>query len=396
MRDVTTGLKTDLQAGHRSGTLGVYIHVPFCSQRCIYCDFYFVTKRGGRSSFVSALCREIELYGRRFTGRRVDTVYVGGGTPSLLSVDAIGRMLDALGDFFDVSQVRETTLEMNPEDLSPDYLAGLRSLGINRASVGIQSYFSEDLRFMNRSHGPTEAEAAIPMLRQAGFDNFTADLIFGLPDQRSDYWQANLERLAEYDTPHVSTYGLTIEPATPLHKMVRRGLTVPAKDEVHAQCYERATATLCDAGYEHYEISSFALPGRRALHNQRYWQHLDYLGFGPSAHSFLRVPARRWSNVRSLRRYVSMLEKDALPVDLEEVLASTDLANERVMLGLRTAEGIDLDDLTSDYGYDLAREKKDELAAMEKLGLITLHDRLRLTDRGKLVCDAVARRLILG
>lgn len=376
--------------------LGIYIHVPFCSRRCIYCDFYFVTTRGGRNSFVDALCREIELYGQRYGDRPVDTVYVGGGTPSLLPVEAIGRIFDALGDCFDVSRVRETTLETNPEDLSLDYLAGLRSLGIDRASVGIQSFFDEDLRFMNRSHGPTQAEAAIPMLTQAGFDNFTADLIFGLPDQRSDYWQANLERLADYATPHVSTYGLTIEPATPLHKMVRRGHTVPAKDKVHAQCYEQAIATLCGAGYEHYEISSFALPGRRALHNQRYWQHLDYLGFGPSAHSFMRAPARRWSNVRSLRRYVSMLEGSELPLDAEEVLARTDLANERVMLGLRTAEGIDLNDLTSDYGYDLAREKENELAAMKARGLITLNDRLRLTDRGKMVSDAVARRLLQG
>lgn len=380
----------------RLGYTSIYIHVPFCSQRCVYCDFYFVTARRGRSSFVDALCREIALYGHRYKGRSVDTIYIGGGTPSLLTIDAVERMLTALGGSFDLSRVQEVTFEMNPEDLSPGYLAGLRSLGIDRASVGIQSFFGEDLRFMNRSHGPAQAEAAIPMLRQSGYDNFTADLIFGLPAQRSDHWQANLDRLVEFATPHVSTYGLTIEPATPLHKMVQSGRAQPATDTVHAQCYERAIATLCGAGYEHYEISSFALPGHRALHNQRYWQHLDYLGFGPSAHSFLRAPTVRWSNVRSLRRYLAMLEEGVLPVDMEEVLTPRDLANERVMLGLRTADGIDLGSLRSDYGFDLATQKENELAAMEAQGLIARTDRLRLTDHGKMVCDAVARRLMQG
>ena len=376
--------------------VGISIHIPFCSQRCVYCDFYFVTAKTGRSSFVDALSREITLYGHRYKGRSVETIYIGGGTPSLLPIEAIERILTALGDSFDVSQVREATLEMNPEDLSPGYLAGLRSLGIDRASVGIQSFFGEDLRFMNRSHGPAQAEAAIPMLRQAGYDNFTADLIFGLPAQRSGHWQANLDRLVELSTPHVSTYGLTIEPATPLQKMIRGGHIQPAEDAVHAQCYERAIATLCGAGYEHYEISSFALPGHRALHNQRYWQHRDYLGFGPSAHSFQRAPAIRWSNVRSLRRYLAMLEKDVLPVDTEEALNASDLANEHLMLGLRTADGVDLDNLRSAYGYNLAVQKESELAAMEAQGLITRTGRLRLTDRGKIVCDAVARRLMQG
>ncbi len=379
--------------------LGIYVHIPFCSQRCVYCDFYFVTTKGERTTFVDALCREIQHYGRLYGHESVETMYFGGGTPSLLSLSDLGRILSALRQHFHLEAAREVTFEMNPEDLDLQYLSGLRELGINRVSIGIQSFFEEDLRFMNRSHSSAEAEAAIPVLRQAGFQNFTVDLIFGLPEQSIGRWMTNLARVMDLGTPHISTYGLTIEEGTPLHKLVRRGLIRPADEEHQAQCLGHTMDTLSAAGYQQYEISSFALPGHRALHNQRYWQHANYLGLGPSAHSFRwdppqREPAERWSNVRSLRRYMSVLAEETLPVDFRETLTRANLANERLMLGLRTAEGIDLEELKSTFDYDLAAHRHKELAELEALGLIEKGSHVWLTERGKLLCDTVTARLL--
>lgn len=382
---------------------GIYLHIPFCTQRCTYCDFYFVTTQKTHTSFVQALCAEIEYYALDYGDEPIDTIYFGGGTPSLLRPDEIYRILHTIHTHYDTNNVREVTLEINPDDVDLDYLRELLALGIDRPSIGIQSFFDDDLRFMNRSHDAAQAEAIIPLVRQAGFNNFSVDLIFGLPEQPSEYWAANLEKVTYLNVPHLSTYSLTIEERTVLHKQVERGLVTPVNDESMAARYQFTMEYLRAHGYEHYEISSFAQPGRRAQHNQLYWNHTNYLGFGPSAHSFwwksLPSPvAVRWANIRNLKRYEALVRQHQTPLDFRELLSYDMLADEHIMLSLRTADGIDLDLLEAKYGVDLLFDKIDELASLEAEGYIEpiRNSRVVLTDRGKLLCDAVTSKLVFN
>ena len=380
---------------------GLYVHVPFCSQRCVYCDFYFVTTRSKtHAAYVEALLTEMAWYGQQYGEREpLETLYLGGGTPSLLSIDELARIVEGVHRHFDASDLQEVTLELNPENADPAYLQGLRSLGFDRLSIGIQSFFDEDLRFMNRSHDAEEALQVVPLARRAGFDNFSVDLIFGLPDQPEVHWRENLERAARWEVPHLSTYGLTVEPRTPLAKQIQRGLVEPASDDAMNARYDETISFLTEHGYEHYEVSSFARPGARARHNSAYWRHANYLGLGPSAHSFWRGGfggrGERWQNVRNLRRYEALLAEHQIPVEERELLLLDDLADEYVMLRLRTTEGLELDVLEEDYGVDLLDEKIDVLAELEGAGLLRVApDRIRLTRDGLFVADAVTARLV--
>ena len=378
---------------------GLYLHIPFCAQRCTYCDFYFVTTAKSYTPFVQALLAEITHYGHTH-GRRepVDTIYFGGGTPSLLPADDLGRILDALHANFDTANLRETTLELNPGDVTEADLRDLRTLGIDRLSIGIQSFFEPDLRWMNRSHSAEEAEAIIPMAQAAGFENFTVDLIFGLPDQPFEYWGANLEKAVRLGVPHLSTYSLTVEPRTVLAKQVALGKVHAPDEDVQAERYRFTMDYLRSRGYEHYEVSSFAMPGFRAVHNSAYWTHANYIGFGPSAHSLWWKTgsiAERWANVRNLRQYEALLAQRELPLDGRELLGLDELADEYVLLRLRTADGLDLHTLEFRYGVDLLDEKADEIAALEADGLLRVADgAVRLTDEGFLLCDSITARLL--
>ena len=380
---------------------GIYVHIPFCAQRCTYCDFYFVTTEKSHASFVEAVCTEIRLRASAYASRDpVGSIYFGGGTPSLLHPDDLGRIIETLNDSFDCSGVQETTVEVNPEDVTPDYLAALRSLGIDRLSIGIQSFFEDDLKMMNRVHDATQARTVVETARAGGFDNFSVDLIFGLPDQPPEYWSANLEIAASLQVPHISTYGLTIEDGTPLKNRIERGVLEPVSEEDMTDQFQFTMDYLRQRGFEHYEISSFAREGYRAIHNHRYWSHANYLGFGPSAHSFWwsGLPASRWANVRNLRRYQALLTQHVAPVDEKERLPIDTLADEYVMLRLRTADGLDLEELESRYGVDLLLDRVDELAALESSGFIRpiRNHTVRLTDLGKTVCDTVTARLLPG
>ena len=378
---------------------GLYLHIPFCTQRCIYCDFYFVTNQSFHAPFVQALRVELEHYARGVTGSEpIGTIYFGGGTPSRLGPDDLARILEAIYESYRTDAVREITLEMNPEDADEAYLQSLRSLGIDRLSMGVQSFYGSDLRWLNRSHTPEQAEASIVLAQKHGFDRLSADLIFGIPDQPEEYWHANVQKLIRLGVPHVSTYNLTIEERTPLHRMVKRGQARPAPLEELEERYRFTMDFLREHGYEHYEISSFAKPGHRALHNQTYWNHENYLGFGPSAHSFWwkGLPARRWYNEANLRRYEALLRQRTVPIGGEEALSLDMLANEYILLRLRTSDGIDLDQLLNRYGVDLLDEKGDVLVELEEAGHTEPLDgkRVRLTDRGKLTCDSITLRLL--
>ncbi len=350
---------------------------------------------------MDALRTEIEAYGREY-GRRepVETVYFGGGTPSLLPLDEVALLVQSLSRHFDTTAVEEVTFEVNPENATRAYLAGLRDLGVTRLSLGVQSFFDADLAFMNRVHDAEQAERSVEAIQRAGFETFSVDLIFGVPEQPAERWMANLERAVALGVPHLSTYGLTVEERTPLAKMVARGTVTPAPDEAMRERFLETMAFLRAHGYEHYEVSSFAQPGARSRHNQVYWRHGNTLGFGPSAHSFWRQTpslAGRWANVRNLARYSALLQQGQRPVEWQERLGADALADEYLLLRLRLLEdGLDLDVLDEVYGVDLLTERLDALAALEAAGLIhpIRRSTVRLTEAGALVCDAVTARLI--
>jgi putative oxygen-independent coproporphyrinogen III oxidase len=377
---------------------GIYIHVPFCERRCVYCDFYFVTTSRSHTPFVQALLTEITYYGQEFGGSEpISTLYFGGGTPSRLSAHEVERILDAIHAAFDTSGLREITFELNPDDASISYLRALRSLGVTRLSIGIQSFFEEDLVFMNRSHSQIQARGVVDEARKAGFDSISIDLIFGLPEQPEEYWAANLERAMRIDVPHLSTYSLTVEPGTVLSNRVKRGKVRPADDDRVADQYLFTMEYLESRGLEHYEISSFARPGYRSEHNSSYWRHENYLGFGPSAHSFRwrGLPASRWANVRNLRAYEALVSQGQIPLDSREHLSLDELADEYVLLSLRTSDGLDLDRLERRYGVDLLEDKLDEIAWLEEAGHIEPVRKgvIKLTRAGRTVCDSVVSRL---
>ncbi|MEM1054066.1 MAG: radical SAM family heme chaperone HemW [Bacteroidota bacterium] len=378
---------------------GLYVHVPFCSQRCVYCDFYITTTSRDTGGFARAAATEIEAYGREFGEREpLHTLYLGGGTPSLLPPSDLAVILNAVHTHFDTSELGEVTLEANPEDLSQADLRSLRAMGVTRLSLGVQSFFDEDLAFMNRVHDAARAEQSVEWVAET-FDSFSVDLIFGVPNQPFEHWGANLEKAVRLGATHVSTYSLTVEERTPLAKQVQLGTVIPEDDETLHERYLFTHEYLTSRGLEHYEVSSFARPGHQSRHNSLYWAHANVLAVGPSAHAFwreTRSTAWRWANVAHLGRWRGLLDAGHLPVDSRERLSPDTLADEAVLLGLRRLDvGLDLDRLATDYGVDLLHERADTLAALEGAGLLTLRDsRVCLTPEGATVADAVALRLI--
>ena len=382
---------------------GLYVHVPFCSQRCVYCDFYFVTTRRDEDAFARAVETEAGMLGREFRDQApLETLYLGGGTPSLLSPEALARVLQSAHAHFDTSGLIEVTVEANPEDLGgaggAAWLRAARDLGVTRLSLGVQSFYDDDLAFMNRAHDAAQAEAGVEAaVGEVG--DVSVDLIFGIPDQPFEHWGANLEKALRLGATHLSTYGLTVEEKTPLSKMVALGRVVPEGDE---EMYERYLFThryLEERGFEHYEVSSFARPGHRSRHNEGYWTHRTTLAIGPSAHSFWRETrsrAWRWADVAHLGRWQGLLQAGEQPVEWREHVGADGLADEAVLLGLRRLkDGLAFDALERDYGLDLLADKASELAALARAGLVeTDARRVRLTPEGAAVADAVALKLI--
>ena len=354
-----------------------------------------MTTRSSHDGFLAALYREIEVYGEKY-GREesVETIYFGGGTPSLLSVESVAGLLDATRTHFNIAGNPEISFELNPDDVDSFYLKRLREAGVNRLSIGIQSFFEADLSWMNRAHSAEEAQCIIPMAREAGFENISVDLIFGFPTQSAETWQRNLSHVAALKAPHISTYSLTVEPRTPLNKQIQRGLEEETPDDVLAERYRTTMEFLKRHGYDHYEVSSFALPGSRSRHNQAYWRHANYIGMGPSAHSFWSSGgvSERWANARSLKQYEAWPAVGTPPIEFRETLSSQMLADEYIMLSLRTAEGIDLSRLKTEHGVVL---DDSVLLQLNEQGWIEQDSAtVRLTEEGMLVCDAVTREVM--
>jgi oxygen-independent coproporphyrinogen III oxidase len=317
---------------------GLYIHVPFCRSRCSYCDFYSHTDGSLINPWLEALEKEIGIYQTRFPG--FDTLYLGGGSPSVLSEEALGRILEGAFSHFAIAPDPEVTLEANPQDLNPEKLKGLRALGINRISLGVQSFDDQELSFLKRGHTGRQALEVLRWIREADFPALSIDLIYGLPGQRREAVLANLEKALSFHPEHLSCYQLTISKGTLLWGLQAKGKIHPVGEGEEEDFFLATSTCLQDQGYIHYEISNFARNERYfSRHNQKYWQRRPYLGLGPSAHSFLGN--RRWWNSRSLRRYRQCLGENRSPVEDEEILTEEQILLEQISLGLRTRAGVD-------------------------------------------------------
>ena len=367
---------------------GIYIHIPFCKQACSYCDFYFVTRKRLIDPFVDSLIKEIHSYrDTLYSNENIETVYLGGGTPSQLSSVQLKCIFDALGESFSLQPV-EVTMEMNPDDVTPDYLKSLLDMGINRASMGVQSFDENLLQFMHRAHTKKEALAALESLQTAGFPTYTVDLIYGNPGQTLEMLGEDISQLLQYDPPHISAYSLTVEPQTRLGKQVKLGRISPPEDDLVAEHFDLLTKRFSSAGIEQYEVSNFSKPGKEAVHNSNYWNHENYLGLGPSAHSFwlLDDGGMRWENRSDIKNYMDDLSAGS-STDPEK-LSMYSLAEERLMLGLRTKWGVGFDELRTRYNYELNPKQESWIEYQKEQGMLkTDGNVLRFTSEGLKIAD---------
>ena len=375
----------------------LYVHIPFCQRKCVYCDFYSIETVSLMETFLDALDTEIALVGPVGEGVSFDTLFFGGGTPSLLAPSELERVMRSLRSAFAIRGDAEITLETNPGTVSLEKLRQYRSLGVNRLSIGIQSFDEHELRFLGRIHDAGEASRCVGLAREAGYGNVSVDLIYSLPGQTTGEWERTLAQALALGPDHVSAYSLIVEDDTPLARMVSAKLVSPNPVEAEAVLYEQTMAVMERAGFEHYEVSSYARPGFRSLHNSAYWSHAGYLGFGPSAHSFWApgkgVRQLRWANVPVLKRYCDSLRNGELPIAMREEMTRAQLCNERIFLGLRSS-GVDLRRLGDEFG--LPADRLALAGALVEDGAAVM-DRgtLRLTARGYMLCDEIAARMMV-
>jgi len=385
---------------------GIYIHIPFCKQACYYCNFHFSTSQKSREEIISSLIKEIEL--RRETldendeqnisilsssDEIIETIYFGGGTPSLLSPDEISAIIFALKKNYQISGEAEVTLEANPDDINFENLHHWKNAGINRLSIGIQSFIERDLRWMNRAHNAKQALNSIQLSMEAGIKNFSIDLIFGTPGLSDEEWKRNIQTVIDLNVPHISAYALTVEPKTALQKMIALKKKENVNNEVQANQFLILMEMLRTAGYEHYEISNFSKRGFRSRHNSSYWKGEKYIGIGPSAHSF-NGNERSW-NIANNRIYIQSLQQNKIPSE-KEILTPSQKLNEYIMTSLRTIEGIDLKFVEEKFS-DKERKRIEKLLEIkiDKKNYLGENDRIILTDEGKLFADRIAVELFL-
>ncbi len=374
----------------------LYFHIPFCERKCLYCDFYSIESPSAFRPFLDALAKEIEIAGEQ-KGEEVPSVFFGGGTPSLLRPEELGAILEKIHARWNILPGAEITVETNPGTVDREKLTAFRALGINRLSIGIQSFDEDELRFLSRIHDARQAAQCVEDARAAGFENVSIDLIYSLPGQTLSQWRKTLKKGIELNPDHLSAYSLIVEENTPLAHLVAGGKVIPNSTDLEAELYQNTMEWMGEAGFKHYEISNYARDGRECRHNLVYWHHGNYLGFGPSAHSFEKQPggkARRWGNIANLSTYVSSLKRNSLPRSFEETLDEQILAREFIFLGLRS-DGLDIQQLRRDTGFDLATVRSSDFRGLLDENLAVLDGSvLRLTDRGYLLCDEIACRLM--
>lgn len=372
----------------------IYFHIPFCKQACHYCDFHFSTSLKYREDLLAAMHLEIEKRAAYLSDKDVHSIYFGGGTPSILEADEIQGLVDKVSQHFHISTDAEITLEANPDDLHKKKVQALRGTAINRFSIGIQSFFEEDLRWMNRAHNAEEATSSIMRVQDAGFENITCDLIYGYPLLTNAKWKSNMQQLIDLQVPHISSYSMTVEKKTALDHMINKGKTPALNEAQSADQMLLLIDTLTNAGYEQYEISNFAYPGRHAKHNSNYWMGKPYLGIGPSAHSF-NGDSRSW-NVANNALYIKGILANELPLETEQ-LTKNDRYNEYIMTALRTKWGVDKHFVEKEFGSDYTNELLHGLAAYIHNGEVqeATSGIITLTASGKLLADQIASELFI-
>jgi oxygen-independent coproporphyrinogen-3 oxidase len=378
---------------------GLYIHIPFCASKCAYCGFYSIPSTKRKADFLEALKHELVSRKDYLHGEKVETVYFGGGTPSLLHLEEIENILKTLHDCFEIDPDAEITFEANPDTLSLEYLSGLRSLGVNRLSIGIQSFFDNDLRYLSRKHDSSHALQCLDWAKEAGFENISIDLIYGLPTSDANQWNRNLDLFFELDIPHLSAYALTLEPNAVLTKQIEMGKAMPISEEDSIRDYEILCRRAAEHGYVHYEISNFSQPGMHSRHNTSYWFGIPYAGFGPSAHSY-DGKSRQW-NVSSLERYVEASSVIARSVATrqstvaeKEILSPEQQYDEYVMLRLRTMWGIDLNCIKREKGERFSSHCEQKAQPLIARGRLSQNKEiLYLNDDQMLFADGIAEEL---
>ena len=372
---------------------GIYIHIPFCKQACTYCNFHFSTSLKQKQAFINALLKEIKNFqSEEINPLPVETIYFGGGTPSILSIEEINKILAVLDDRFIISADAEITLEANPDDITKEKLKLWKDAGINRLSIGLQSFDEAELKWMNRAHSSAEAYHTLDLVKEAGFTNYSLDLIYGSNLQTNEILKHNLETLTKAGVPHISAYALTVEPKTALQHFIKAHKEEPVNTDKQAEQYQILMDHLLAHGYEGYEISNFSKPGFRSKHNSSYWQGKPYYGFGPSAHGFNGTNRRSW-NVANNALYIEAIENDKAFSE-EEILNETQQINELIMIALRLVEGLNLNLVKEKFGEEISTElnKKSEKFIKEEL-LILENDYLKLTLKGRFLADGISSDL---
>ena len=372
---------------------GLYIHIPFCKSRCIYCGFYSTTDTTLRQRYVDAVCQEMISRSEKNEGENmrtgIQTIYIGGGTPSQLTLGQLGQLLEKARTVFDVDDNAEVTVEVNPDDVTEELAAGLQAIGVNRVSMGAQTFDANRLRFLNRRHTARQVEEAVSLLRQSGFDNISIDLMYGFPDETLNDWQQDIDAVLRLGVEHLSAYCLMIEEGTPLHQWAADNGQWAMDEELERAMYYTLIERLTAAGYEHYELSNFAKPGRRSRHNSSYWKDIPYIGLGAAAHSY-DGQCRRW-NVSNLLYYIKGIENGQPSFEQEELDEDTHY-NDRITVALRTCEGLSLSELTD-------RQQKYLLRSAQRYlddGLLELLDGcIKLTRKGLFVSDMVMADLMM-
>lgn len=372
---------------------GIYIHIPFCKQKCTYCDFHFSTTfEEYRERMIDAMVRELEQRKLYLAGEKIETIYFGGGTPSLLTISELNRLLTAIKFNFEIDKAPEITLEANPDDMTNENLADWKEIGINRLSIGLQSFRQEDLAWMNRAHNEEEARRCVDKAKKHGFENISVDLIYGLPNLSMDQWESHIQEVIDMEVQHISAYCLTVEKKTALHHLVASGKLMVSNEDEQSDQFLKLIEQLQKAGFEQYEISNFAKPTFQSKHNSNYWKAKKYLGIGPSAHSFNHF-SRAW-NIANNRAYMKGVEEEINVLEIEE-LTHNDRFNEMLLTGLRTIYGVDINSLSQlvelDAGFN---QKVDDFQGQGWLEL--KNDRLYLTSEGRLKADYIAAELFVN
>ena len=371
---------------------GIYIHIPFCKQACYYCDFHFSTSLKKKELLIDCLENEISLRVPELQGEIVETIYFGGGTPSLLSQQEINQIIETIYKQYQVISNPEITLEANPDDLSLEKIVELSQSKINRLSIGVQSFFERDLKLMNRAHNAQEAKESLAIASRY-FQNISLDLIYGIPHLTNEEWRENIDTALSFGVPHISSYALTVEPKTALASFIQKGIIAEVNDEQAQEQFHILIEELSKAGFIHYELSNFGKKGFFSKNNAAYWKGVSYLGIGPSAHSF-DGKQRSW-NVRNNSKYIHAIQQNKLPIE-RELLSRTDQYNEYIMTGLRTIWGVDLEKVQQDFGrkyYDYLLLQSEKHRS-ENL-LFIEQNKLKTTQKGKFLSDGIASDLFM-